>query len=906
MEKELLLHITGDASQITNQINKLENTKVTIKLDGDFGDLMRDIQSTTKTMSTIMSKAFNGVNLSGTNKIIQSLNKVNTASKVVGNTLKSTKSPTIDTSTINKNIKAMVSSTTKGVEKAKSEIGTLEKSVNGSTTKSATSSINIKPLKLEADTTVLDTIKSKIDAINKSIAGMKTIKLQENGSTKTSQKSNLKADQRKFEAEQKSQYNQEYTSWWAQQYKDADNVYDKAIKKEKDYYSLAGKIQTNQGSQNDQQNFNDILKERSSLLKDIGIYEKLGFANSEKSARLEAQRNDSQKAYAETLGKHLGYQTNNSRVSNVDAAWTSAIKENDSYNKLKKKYADLQKNLNTFSSSSGKIDESNLIDKSRITELANAQKTISNIQNSLKSTKLNENGFKQLKQDADGAMSVIKEINSANNQRTNKKGTLLDGFKLGDISNLSQLKSQMESVARATAKGKVEIQSFNNATKELNYRVTDANKQTTKMKLIPDELSKGFRQSGGIVTEQAGMWGNALEGIGKKFKSVFEYTVSAVGIYQTWNVLKQGIGTVKDFDTALTELRKTSAGSAKDYNTFIKEVQTNAPKIGTTSQVLTESAADWSRLGYSLKDSSTMAKNTGILKNVSEFENISDATNSLISIMQAYDVSADQSMGLIDKLNNVGNNYAISTDEIATSLQRSSAALVAAGNTIDESIALTTSANTIVQDPESVGAGLKTVSLRLRGTDSAKKELEESGEDVSDFITNVSKLQGSLLDLTKVSSNDFKGFDILKDDGSYKSTYQILLGIGKIWKEIGETADGDKTQANILEKMFGKNRAQIGAAILQNPDLLEKSFNSSSNSDGSAAQELDTYLNSIEAHVTQLKESFNQLWVNSIESDAVKGFVDMGTGILNLVNNVGLLKTAFAGLSVYATSKGVG
>lgn len=40
--------------------------------------------------------------------------------------------------------------------------------------------------------------------------------------------------------------------------------------------------------------------------------------------------------------------------------------------------------------------------------------------------------------------------------------------------------------------------------------------------------------------------------------------------------------------------------------------------------------------------------------NVSEFEDIGDATESLISMMQAYDVQAKDSMEIIDKLNNIG------------------------------------------------------------------------------------------------------------------------------------------------------------------------------------------------------------------------------------------------------------
>jgi hypothetical protein len=205
-----------------------------------------------------------------------------------------------------------------------------------------------------------------------------------------------------------------------------------------------------------------------------------------------------------------------------------------------------------------------------------------------------------------------------------------------------------------------------------------------------------------------------------------------------------------------------------------------------------------------------------------------------------------------------------------------------------------------------VGAGLKTVSLRLRGTESAKKELEESGEDVTDYTTNVSKLRESLIELSKVSANNFEGFDILRDDGSYKSTYQILLGIGKIWKDIGRE-QGDLAQANMLEKMFGKNRAQIGAAILQNPDILESAYNDSKyNSLNSAQNELDTYLASTEAKIKQLQETYNQLWSNTLSSDFVNSIIEAGTAILSLVDNVGLLQTALAGLSIFGASKGVG
>lgn len=60
---------------------------------------------------------------------------------------------------------------------------------------------------------------------------------------------------------------------------------------------------------------------------------------------------------------------------------------------------------------------------------------------------------------------------------------------------------------------------------------------------------------------------------------------------------------------------------------------------------------------------------------------------------------------IVDKLNEVGNNFAISTDGLATALQSSASALKTAKNDLDESIALATAGNAVVQDPNKVGTG---------------------------------------------------------------------------------------------------------------------------------------------------------------------------------------------------------
>ena len=210
--------------------------------------------------------------------------------------------------------------------------------------------------------------------------------------------------------------------------------------------------------------------------------------------------------------------------------------------------------------------------------------------------------------------------------------------------------------------------------------------------------------------------------------------------------------------------------------------------------------------------------------------------------------------------------------------------------------------NSVVQNPESVGAGLRTIGLRLRATDA--KTLQEAGEDTDGVVSSVPQLRQLIRDLTKVSSNDFKGLDILKDDGSFKSTYDILLSLSKIWDEIGNSDQGDLKQASILEKIDGKNRANIASSILQKPEMLEKVYNETQNSEGSALRENETQLDSIQGKVDQLTASFQEMWNTSISSDFIKGLVDAGTQITNLVTKAGLLRTAFIGALGVAGAKG--
>lgn len=372
----------------------------------------------------------------------------------------------------------------------------------------------------------------------------------------------------------------------------------------------------------------------------------------------------------------------------------------------------------------------------------------------------------------------------------------------------------------------------------------------------------------------------------QKFKELGTYLMSFASFYHVVNVLKQGISIAHEYDDAFTEMRKVTDASTSSLKEFQKESFQLANQVGTTAEQLQQSTADWLRLGESFEEAKKSAQDANVLLNVSEFEDINSATESLTAMSQAYQ-ELDK-MEIIDKLNNIGNNFNIATNDLAESLQRSAATLKVTGNTIDEAIALTVAGNSILQDPLSVGAGLKTISLRIQGTEAAKQELEELGEETENVIHTTAKLQETIKECTAVASNGFKGVDILDDNGNFLSTYEILSKIAEVYQEIVETDKQAQTNraSMLVEQLAGKNRANIAASILQSPELLKEVYEEVQKSTGSAEQELNSYLDSISGKLTTLKNTWQELWFNFIDSSTVKGVVDVLNDLAKILEKI--------------------
>ena len=202
--------------------------------------------------------------------------------------------------------------------------------------------------------------------------------------------------------------------------------------------------------------------------------------------------------------------------------------------------------------------------------------------------------------------------------------------------------------------------------------------------------------------------GNAYKTFGDKtfgmVTEMFDYIDAMDVVFEVFNQSKQMISNVTEIDTAMTELRKVTEETEASYSAFLDKASVRAREFGSTVSAVVSASADFARLGHDLEGASALADAAIVYQNVGDgINDIETASSSIISTMQAFGIEAENAMSIVDKFNAVGNNYAISSSGIGEALLNSAASLHAAGNNIDESVALIAAANTTIQDPGKVG-----------------------------------------------------------------------------------------------------------------------------------------------------------------------------------------------------------
>ena len=461
---------------------------------------------------------------------------------------------------------------------------------------------------------------------------------------------------------------------------------------------------------------------------------------------------------------------------------------------------------------------------------------------------------------------------------------------ISDASAMSKLATQGENLA-------IKIETFiqsntrlsGTAKQNLEGLAQSARKVTSSLDL--GRINTQF-QNMQMQLRSANQLGKGLVDRFKEMASKFSYWFSMTTIIMRLVTgLRQMVTNVKEIDAAMVSLKKVTDETAEGYRRFFDQASEGAKKLSISIVDLINASADFARLGYNTVDAEKLGELATVYKNVSEYENINEASESIISTMKAFKEGAtdiESATRAINAFNEVGNNFAISSQGIGEAMKRSASAMHVAGNDLAKTVGLITGANTIIQDPDVVGTAMKSLSLRITST---KTELEELGESTEYACDTLSEYRNKVLALTASTSRPVDIMNEAKD--GYKDTYNIMKDISAVWKELTQE------EQTALEKMLaGRQQANVFAALVENFDIAEQAYKTAQQAieDGtSAMKEQAKWQEGLEAKTNNVTVAFQSLSENIFPKETLAKFLDAETSIINFADKI---VKSFGGLSL--------
>ena len=378
--------------------------------------------------------------------------------------------------------------------------------------------------------------------------------------------------------------------------------------------------------------------------------------------------------------------------------------------------------------------------------------------------------------------------------------------------------------------------------------------------------------------------GLATQSFGDKLKTQFKryaayFSIASVTMEAT-QALRQMYQSVLEIDTAMTELYRVTDLTSQGYANLYDNMIASAKQYGATLSDIINSTADWSRAGFDPETANGLAGITMMYEHIADID-YDEATQNLLTAYKGFQGQLDSMFNndaeasvtyIADILNELDNNYAVTAAGVGEAMRRSAASMDVANNSIEQTAALITGAIEVTQDPEGAGNALKVVSMRLRG---AKGELEDLGEEVDSNVENLTQMQGKILNLTHGKVN------IFEDNGDFKSTYDILVGIADVYDQLS-----DMERADLLETIAGKHRANTVASIIGNIDQVKAAYQSATEASGSASEENEKYMNSLEGHLNKLTTAWQSFSNSFLSSGFLKGLISTASGFLNVIDSI--------------------
>ena len=357
---------------------------------------------------------------------------------------------------------------------------------------------------------------------------------------------------------------------------------------------------------------------------------------------------------------------------------------------------------------------------------------------------------------------------------------------LADAKKTSDLKLDI----KFNSQGRQAVNQVKTATGELVTITKQYNKQGQLVDVTVNKLSRDYKNLTN-ATQQQQQAQRELNSQVKSSKSIFQDftdTFLKMAKFNTINIIynnltksiSNAITVVKEFNDATTELRKVSDLEGESLKRYAQELSDYGAEVGRTMTDMVNSATVFKRTGASDEEAKILSKVAEMYRNVVDNEiSSAEAARFLVSQMKAFNITAKDSIHIIDSVNSVANAYAVNTNDLQTALAKSAAAMATTGNTYEETIALVEAGTAVMQGQAgTVGNGLRTIAINIANLATKSDE----------FVAANGKVAISLKD----------------EKGEIRSTYEVLNDLAQNWDKLSRAE-----QNSIATTLAGKHKQSL-------------------------------------------------------------------------------------------------
>lgn len=489
------------------------------------------------------------------------------------------------------------------------------------------------------------------------------------------------------------------------------------------------------------------------------------------------------------------------------------------------------------------------------------------------------NGTNDQKQQLQELIDKIDLLKATASQYKNTMGKMsFVDIKPGQIDDVYKLQNAMAEYAENQGYSNVVFQKFDKNQNHLVMSAKNASGELIQLAGAYNKVNNSMYVGQPIMKQSISFWNSMSASLKQAFSTFGYYLGFAALIRKTMQEFRQGVQTLKEFDSALTTISYTMDLSQEQLRNLGLSAVEMAEDLSMSMENALKIYQIYANMQTTAKEIEEVAKPTAILSNLSGVD-ASTAADQVQGILQQFNMLkdgeadvAEASMHVVDVLDKISANVAVDYSKgigiISEAVTATGQVAHDAGMSFEELAAITAKvAERTREDGSTIGNAMKTMFTRI----SKVSKMPQYADEVDN--EQISKAAKALHDI---------GIEVYNSNGEFNNITDTLTQLNAKWKDLT-----DVEQSNIAFQIAATRQSAKFKSMLEAWTGAMELANEATRANGNALENQEKYEESYAGKLQKLQTEWQEFWLNLLNSEGFKKLLDALIVIVEAINKIG-------------------